>query len=68
MWENLSKEDRLKITEYIFSEITREPSPSFRRLIYDRLGFGANAYESLYLSGGMFITNSISEKKDEKDY
>lgn len=31
---------------------------SFRHLIYDRLGFGPEAYTPLYLAGGMDFTNA----------
>lgn len=32
---------------------------SFRYLIYDRMGFGPEAYESLYKAGGMVLTNIL---------
>jgi len=31
---------------------------SFRYFIYDRLGFGPEAYSSLYMAGGMAFTNA----------
>lgn len=33
---------------------------SFRHLIYDRLGFGSEAYYPLYIAGGQAITNHFS--------
>jgi hypothetical protein len=64
VWENLSYADRLEICEFIFKKITAEPPCSFRRLIYSRLGFEENAYCPLYYSGGMTITNAISDAFD----
>lgn len=32
---------------------------SFRHLIYDRLGFGMDAYVPLYIAGGMDISNEF---------
>jgi hypothetical protein len=40
----------------ILREQMSEPS-SFRYLIYDRMGFGPEAYEELYRAGGMEISN-----------
>lgn len=31
---------------------------SFRYLIYDLMGYGTEAYQPLYLAGGMYLTNS----------
>jgi len=39
---------------------------SFRHLIYDRMGFGAEAYEPLYRAGGMCITNKMSYEDEEQ--
>jgi len=60
-WYKLPYEDRLEIAEFIFQMMTSYPACSFRRLIYDRLGFSHDAYLSLYLSGGMIITNALIE-------
>lgn len=59
IWFDLPYETRLKVAEFIFHEITKAPC-TFRRLIYDRLGFDGDAYCPLYLSGGMHITNCMS--------
>lgn len=59
-WNDLDYETRLKITAYIFEELTKDPPCSFRRLIYDRLGFKPDAYTPLYQAGGMAITNALS--------
>ena len=59
-WMELRYSDRLEITEFIFKKITEGPS-SFRRLIYNRLGFTGMDYEILYRAGGMDITNAMHE-------
>ena len=33
---------------------------TFRHLIYDKLGFGTDEYEELYMAGGMAITNNLT--------
>ena len=38
---------------------------TFRYLIYDRMGFGPDAYESLYRAGGMAINNAMDEVYNE---
>ena len=37
---------------------------SFRKVIYDRMGYGPDAYSPLYLAGGMSITNASIEADD----
>lgn len=59
-WSCLDYGDRLAIAEFIFRKITHSPC-SFRRLIYSRLGFGHDAYSTLYDAGGMEITNGLWE-------
>lgn len=63
-WTDLDYETRLNVTEFIFEQITKQPPCSFRKLIYDRLGFNADAYSPLYCAGGMAITNSLSAYDD----
>jgi len=58
-WNDLDYETRLNVTEHIFKAITEEPCCSFRRLIYNRLGFSPEAYCILYHAGGMTITNAM---------
>jgi len=38
---------------------------SFRYLIYDRLGFGPDAYLPLYEAGGMTISNEFDLSKQD---
>ena len=59
---------KLDIATWVISKIDEHGnSPgSFRYLIYDRLGFGPDAYVPLYEAGGMNITNELDyELKDE---
>lgn len=65
-WLKLPYDHRLDITKFIFDQITVSGC-SFRRLIYDRLGFNPDAYEPLYLLGGMTITNAVSDYLDERN-
>lgn len=66
-WDELSYADRLEITAFIFGKITAEPSCSFRRLIYARLGFDGDAYCELYTAGGMTITNAMLDSNLDRD-
>lgn len=65
-WKALSYENRELIARHIFDQITTLPSCSFRRLIYDRLGFEGRSYECLYLAGGMLITNAMHQTAEEQ--
>ena len=52
---------KLDIASWVISKIDEhgnEPG-SFRYLIYQRLGFGPDAYVPLYEAGGMNITNEL---------
>jgi hypothetical protein len=44
---------------------------TYRYLIYDRLGFGPEAYTALYVNGGMDLSNACFEirtrDKEEKE-
>ena len=42
----------------MLSENMREGG-TFRKLIYDRMGFAKNSYQILYESGGMYLTNLV---------
>ena len=58
---------KLEIAAWVISKIDEHGgSPgSFRYLIYNRLGFGPDAYVPLYEAGGMNITNELDY--DQKD-
>lgn len=58
--EGICKERCLEIVEALFHCITQDPPGSFRRLIYERLGFDHSCYEPLYSAGGMTITNALA--------
>lgn len=63
-WLDLDYQTRLEIAQFIFDAVSYIPG-SFRRVIYDRLGFQGNAYVPLYEAGGMWITNAISDYEDK---
>lgn len=58
---------RLEIAAWVISKIDEHglAPGSFRYLIYDRLGFGPDAYVPLFEAGGMNITNELDY--DHKD-
>ena len=53
---------RLAITAHVFEKILEHAKEggSFRYLIYERLGFGPDAYLPLYQAGGMVISNEFN--------
>ena len=65
---------RLAVTAQVFKAIVDHATEggSFRYLIYDRLGFGPEAYVPLYTAGGMTISNEFDLSKikamTETDY
>ena len=40
---------------------------SFRYLIYNRMGFGPEAYTTLYMAGGMALSNAFGELEDMRE-
>jgi hypothetical protein len=54
-------ETRLAITAQVFKAIVdhARESGTYRYLIYERLGFGPDAYVPLYEAGGMEISNEF---------
>jgi hypothetical protein len=71
IWNSLDLETQLAAAAFVIKKIVdhgREGG-SFRYLIYDRLGFGPEAYIPLYLAGGMHISNhfEIDRIEGEKD-
>jgi hypothetical protein len=71
IWASLDLETQLAAAAFVIRKIVdhgREGG-SFRYLIYDRLGFGPEAYIPLYLAGGMHISNhfEIDRIEGEKD-
>lgn len=59
---------KLAVTAWVFKNIVEhaEDGGSYRYLIYERLGFGPDAYVPLYEAGGMTISNEFDlDNKDE---
>lgn len=58
-WDAIPYETRLTAAQYVIQKIAEhgQNPGTFRYLIYDRLGFGTDAYVPLYMAGGMEITN-----------
>ena len=59
---------RLAVTAWVFKNVVDQAREggSFRYLIYDRLGFGMDAYVPLYMAGGMTISNEFDLTRDEE--
>ena len=59
--EDCPYETKLAVTAWVFRNIVEhaQQGGSFRFLIYDRLGFDADAYVPLYEAGGMEISNEF---------
>ena len=62
----MSEEERIEITAQVIKAIVdnAREGGSFRYLIYDRLGFGPEAYVPLYEAGGMTITNEFMLREE----
>jgi hypothetical protein len=60
-WDKLTQDQRLAAAVVIFEKIfeNAREGGSFRKLISDRLGFLQKDYPSLYMAGGMAITNEL---------
>lgn len=61
-------ETRLAITAQVFQAIWdhMQEGGTFRYLIYERLGFGPEAYLPLYEAGGMNISNAIFDLREKE--
>ncbi len=59
--EECSYETKLAVTAWVMKHIVEHAKEggSYRYLIYDRLGFGPDAYVPLYEAGGMEISNEF---------
>lgn len=59
--EDCPYDTKLAVTAWVIRNIVdhAQRGGSFRYLIYNRLGFGADAYVPLYEAGGMEITNNF---------
>lgn len=59
--DKTDNETKLAVTAWVFRNIVNHAMQggSYRHLIYDRLGFGTEAYVPLYDAGGMEISNEF---------
>ena len=61
------KKPTIEQVAWVFHKINENAgNGSFRYLIYDRMGFGPEAYIPLYEAGGMKINNAFYKDIDEK--
>ena len=69
--EKTDNETKLAVTAWVFRNIVDHAMQggSYRYLIYERLGFGTEAYVPLYDAGGMEISNEfdMGQKSDILD-
>ena len=69
--EQCDYDTKLAVTAWVFQKIVEhgDNPGSFRYLIYDRMGFGPDAYIPLYEAGGMTISNEfdLTEKYNGKE-
>ena len=58
---------RLAITAWVLRQLCAHARDggSFRHLIYDRLDFGLDAYATLYLAGGMTLSNLFHNAREQ---
>jgi hypothetical protein len=63
--EECPYETKLAVTAWVMKHIVEHAhdSGSFRYLIYERLGFGLDAYVPLYMAGGMEISNEFDMER-----
>lgn len=64
---NCPYDTRLAVTAWVFRQLcahAREGG-SFRHLIYDRLDFGLDAYATLYIAGGMSLSNLLFDAREK---
>lgn len=53
-------------TAWVFDKLCEHlhEGGTFRYLIYDRLGYGPEAYQPLYEAGGMVLSNAIFDWRE----
>ncbi len=66
-WEKTDNDVKLALTAYVFRQLTEhmKEGGSYRYLIYDRLGFGPEAYTALYVNGGMDLSNAFCDLREK---
>lgn len=67
--EECPYETRLAVAAWVMEHIVAHAKDggTFRYLIYDRLGFGPDAYVPLYTAGGMTISNEFNLAEPESE-
>ena len=68
-WQKTPDEIKLELTAYVFRQLKDHMNEggTYRYLIYDRLGFGPEAYTALYVNGGMDLSNAFCGVREEKN-
>jgi hypothetical protein len=66
--EECPYETKLAVTAWVMRHIVEHAQDpgSFRYLIYQRLGFGSDAYVPLYMAGGMEISNEFDMERTNR--
>lgn len=67
--EECPYETRLAVAAWVMEHIVAHAKEggTFRYLIYERLGFGPDAYVPLYTAGGMTISNEFNLEEPESE-
>lgn len=67
--EECPYETRLAVAAWVMEHIVAhaQEGGTFRYLIYERLGFGLDAYVPLYTAGGMTISNEFNLGEDKEN-
>lgn len=65
VWFKIPYSIRLVATMFVFKKVLEhfDKPGTYRKLIYDRLGFYEDAYQPLYMCGGMEISNMACDLK-----
>ena len=68
VWDSLTYDQRLAATAFIFQKICEhaKTGSSYRKLIYDRLGFDSDAYLVLLPEGRLISNEFILPSRGDK--
>ena len=68
IWNSLEYDQRLAATAYVFQKICEhaKTSGTYRNLIYDRLGFGQDAYFVLLPEGRLISSKFVLPSRGNK--
>jgi hypothetical protein len=66
--EKVDDDTRLAVAAWVFDKVVEHATKggSYRTLIYERLGFGPEAYGVLQLHGGLEISNEFDLRRDDE--